>query len=91
MAILDDDPTDNDGPARFTDFMRLADALHMHPDERCDILGVSVETWRALVRGTADEAVLRSERVSRRLAYAMPLMQRRLENESTEPLTPPLP
>jgi hypothetical protein len=76
----------------FADFMRLADALRMHPDERCDILGVSVETWRALVRGGGDDAVLESERVTRRVGYAIGLMRRRLANEAGSlPAKPPPP
>ncbi len=84
-------PTPDNGASLFREFIRLADALRMHPDERCAILGVSVETWRGLARGTADDGVLRSERVSRRLGYAIGLMRRRLDNEAAAPVTPPPP
>jgi len=73
-----------DGVSMFADFMRMADRLRMHPDERCDILGVSVETWRALSRGTAEPSVLCSERSVRRMRYAIGLMQRELDNRQPD-------
>ena len=81
-----------DGAALFAAFTDLANHLRMHPDERCDLLGVSVETWRALARGTAQPAILQSERAIRRLRYAVGLMRRSLAGEPpAAALTPPPP
>jgi hypothetical protein len=88
MASSQDEGDNLDGTALFGAFMAIADRLRMHPDERCDILGVSVETWRAIVRGTAEHDVLHSDRATRRLRYAIGLMQRRLDNEAAPPPPP---
>ncbi len=77
-----------DGVALFAEFTRLADELRMHPDERCDILGVSVPTWRAIVRGRASRDVLCSRRVMRRVGYAIGLMRRMLANRPPPPAAP---
>jgi hypothetical protein len=81
LALTDDMGTQpEDGVALFHRFIVLADALGMHPDERCDILGVSVETWRQIARGTGGTDALRSAPVMRRIGYAIGLMQRTLDN-----------
>jgi hypothetical protein len=80
-----------DGAALFARFMRLADALRMHPDERCEIAGLSVETWREIRRGVARPEAVWSARVMRRVGYAIGLMQRTLDNRAAEAVTPPPP
>ncbi len=61
-------------------FLRLADELEMPVSERAGILGIGEEEWPSWA-DTADADPRRAS-FHRRLAYALPLMQRTLDNSA---------
>ena len=71
-------PTGLGLPELIARFLTLANALDMSVQERAGIVGVAPEDWAGWPDET-DTALRRTE-LERRLRYALPLMQRALDN-----------
>jgi hypothetical protein len=76
----------------FEMFTFLADQLAMPETERRGVLGLDEDAWNTWVRTFSPEAVPFRAAFQRRMAYAIRLMERMIENGlGTHPGTGPIP